>query len=164
MRTKEYTLLETVIIPYHQVYSTNPDLAGYALANSDDFNVERMVEKLLADVSGWLEFVDGHGYDYLPDHSDMKTATINRNTLVAEVGSIENKIGAIRIVIYNPFLDDCDYMFIPASDRDLLARACYGTGKAHKLRFMIQYNLEQDHFNQFEKYRLPTFAALAAAR
>jgi len=52
-RNKQYTMLETVVIPYHSVYSTNPELAAYALANCDDFDVERMVEKLLADVSGW---------------------------------------------------------------------------------------------------------------
>ena len=159
---KNLALLENVIVPHHHIFKNCDNLyKEMALKNPVLFNVEHGVEKAMADASnGLYEFVDAVGYDN-SDFSDTKTTSVNFNTRVAEVKGIENKIGALRIVIYNPRSHrKVDYMFIPAAAVQSLALACHGND-SHKSRLLIKYSANGDHYNKFEQFRISTFENLA---
>jgi hypothetical protein len=108
--------------------------------------------------------VDGAGYDFLPDFSDSKTVTVNHRSRVAEISSVETKIGAIRITAYNPFKDACDYFYIPADQLALVKEPCYARKSVLKERIKFTYSKLGDAYGQFERFRVASFRALAQAR
>ena len=158
---KNKALMQEVIVKHHPEFKNRPELSSYGLEYSEMFNIERLIEETLAAV-GKYHFVDGDGYDFT-DYSDSKTVTINKNTLKAEISSVENKIGALRITAFNPVSNSVDYFFVPADDLDDVRLPCYGKHH-HKKRVVFQYNEQKDHYNQFEKYRLPSFVRMATSK
>lgn len=158
---KNYVLIRDIITKYHPDFNTSNDVREFALKNHDVLNVERLIEYTLAHVGG-MDFVDAEGYDFLPCYSDSKTVSISRATRDAYIGSVENKIGALRITAYNPHRDRVDFFYVPKEQVPLVKRACYGKSM-FKQRILFCYS-EKDHYNSFEKYRVPTFVDLATAR
>lgn len=155
---KNTVLLRDVIIKHHPEFIQQQELSNFCMKYSEMFNIEKLIEHTLSAVGGY-EFVDAAGFDF-DDFSDSKTVTINRKTLKGEIGSVENKIGALRITAYNPVKDSVDYFFVPANKLDEVRIPCYGKNK-HKQRIVFQYNRIYDHYNQFEKYRVHSFTQLA---
>ena len=157
---KARALLRDDIIPHHPFFKDASDAQkAAALADPLSFNVEHMVEEVLA-ILGKYDFVDAEGYDFT-DYSDSKTAILDKRSQCF-VGGVESKIGAIRLTVYLPQQDRLDYFFIPKQSLDLLKRANYGVNE-HKQRLRLNYNPTQDHWNMYEPYRLFSLEALALA-
>jgi hypothetical protein len=161
--SKSLVLMRDVICQYHPEFVQNCALQKFALDMPKRFNIEHLIEETLAHV-GRLKFVDAEGYDFLPDYSDSKTVTVNSNTRVAEINSVENKIGAIRITAYNPFKDGVDFFFVPKSDLSYVKEPCYGLTQSFKERIKFTYSKKSDNYGWFEDYRVESFKRLAIAR
>jgi hypothetical protein len=160
---KQAVFMRDVVCEYHPDFKSNSSLKQFALAMPARFNIELLIEETLAHVGG-MQFVDESGYDFLPDYSDSKTVTVNRNSRVAEISSVETKIGAIRITAYNPFKGSCDYFFVPRASVALVKEPCYARKSVLKERIKFTYSSRGDHYGKFEQYRVASFPALALAR
>jgi hypothetical protein len=159
--SKELVLLKEIICKFHPKFR-NTDVQKVALACPKYFNVELLVEETLAHVGGY-KFVDKEGYDF-SDYSDSKTTTVNSNTGVVTVSSVETKIGALRICAYNPFKESVDFFFVPKSDLPRVRMPCYGKN-SHKERILFSYSkVVNDDYGWFEDYRVNSFAELATAK
>ena len=158
--SKSLVLMRDVICVYHPEFRKSPDLRSYGLKHHDIFNVERLIEESLAAV-GPYRFVDEEGYDFT-DFSDSKTTTINANTRTGTIGSVETKIGALRITAYNPFKDAADYFYVRKRDMKYVKSPCYGNND-HKERILFRWTEKGDNYNMFEDYRVRSFEELARA-
>ena len=159
--SKELVLMRDVICVYHPEFVKSADLRRYGLKHSSIFNIERLIEESLAAI-GPYQFVDEEGYDFT-DLSDSKTTTININTGTGTVGSVETKIGSLRITAYNPFKEAVDFFFVSTEDVPLVKLPCYGVN-SHKERIVFKYSRKfSDNYGGFEKYRVSDFESLALA-
>lgn len=157
---KDLVLLRDVINVYHPAFKSNRKLQEYALYSPSSFRVERLIEECLAAVGGY-NFVDEAGRDFDDAvNSDSKTLTVNPTRRVAELGAIENKIGSLRITIYNPHKDRADFMYLTYAEWNLYKNSCYGKNQEDKSRLQMSWSKE-DHYNMFEQFRLTTFEELA---
>lgn len=153
--------MRDVICVYHPEFRKSRDLQSYGLKHPDIFNVERLIEESLAAVGNYL-LVDREGYDF-SDYSDSKTTTVNLNSRVGTVGSVETKIGALRITAYNPFKNAADYFFVSRQDLKYVKSPCYGVND-HKERIKFTYSKKSDSYGMFEDYRVDNFKELARAK
>ena len=153
--------MRDVICIYHPEFRKSRDLQSYGLKHPDIFNVERLIEESLAAVGNYL-LVDREGYDF-SDYSDSKTTTVNLNSRVGTVGSVETKIGALRITAYNPFKNAADYFFVSRQDLKYVKSPCYGVND-HKERIKFTYSKKSDSYGMFEDYRVDNFKELARAK
>lgn len=159
---KNYVLMRDVICRYHPEFKKSKDLQRYGLTYPDIFNCERLVEEALAAIGGY-KFVDEAGRDFdCPYNSDSKTTTVASYDRQVQIGSIENKIGSLRVTIYNPFLQSLAFMYIPKKDWTALKTACYGKN-FHKERLRFTWNDVSNHYNGFHKFLVKDFKALATA-
>jgi len=159
--TKNEILMRDVVCIYHPEFIASRDLRKYGMKHSDIFNIERLVEESLAAV-GPYNYVDEKGYDFT-DFSDSKTTTINANTRIGTIGSVETKIGALRITAYNPFKDAADFFYVSKRNLTHVKSPCYGT-QDHKERILFKYSTKGDAYGMFEEYRVKTFEELALAK
>jgi hypothetical protein len=159
MITKELVLMRDVIIKHHPKFVNSADMQRVGMECPGYFNVEHLVEETLAAVGGY-QFVDAEGYDF-SDFSDSKTTTVNANTGQVMVGSVETKIGALRITAFNPFKGSLDYFYVPRSQLNRVRSPCYGNN-SHKERILFNYSRKQrDTYGWFEDYRVSSFEELA---
>ena len=158
--SKNLVLMRDVVCVYHPEFRVSKDLRGYGLKYPDIFNIERLIEESLAAV-GPYELVDREGYDFT-DLSDSKTTTINASTRVGTIGSVETKIGALRITAYNPFKESADFFYVSKRDVKYVKSPCYGNND-HKERIVFTYSKKGDTYNMFEDYRVKSFQELATA-
>lgn len=159
---KHLMLMRDVVCKYHPDFRNSQDLRQFGMTKPTLFNIERLVEESLAAVGGY-EFVDEEGRDFNDKwNSDSKTVTVIQypSKMVAEIGSVENKIGSLRVTIYNPFNEGTDFMYIPKRDLSYLKLPCYGKN-SHKERLKITWNSQADHYNKFEEFRVRSFEELA---
>jgi hypothetical protein len=156
--SKQRTFLRDVIIPTLPELFPTEESREYAMKNPHIYNVEHLVEICLAKVGGY-EFVDEEGYDFT-DYSDSKTTSINEKTLVLTIGSVENKIGSLRICAYNPIADRIDFFYMTQSQLRATEVACWGKS-SHKTRILARWNAGRDNYNSFEKFRVDSFETLA---
>ena len=152
--------MRDVICMYHPSFKSSPDLQKFGLEMPERFNIEHLIEETLAAI-GPYQFVDEEGYDFT-DLSDSKTTTINANTRVGTVSSVETKIGALRITAYNPFKDAADFFYVSKRDLQYVKSPCYGVN-SHKERILFTYSTKGDTYGMFEDYRVETFGELALA-
>ena len=152
--------MRDVICRYHPSFKSSPDLQKFGLEMPERFNIEHLIEETLAAI-GPYQFVDEEGYDFT-DLSDSKTTTINANTRVGTVSSVETKIGALRITAYNPFKDAADFFYVSKRDLQYVKSPCYGVN-SHKERILFTYSTKGDTYGMFEDYRVETFGELALA-
>jgi len=158
---KNEILMRDVICIYHPEFIASRDLRKYGMKHPNIFNVERLIEESLSAV-GPYSFVDREGYDFT-DFSDSKTTTINANSRTGTIGSVETKIGALRITAYNPFKDAADFFYVSKRDLKYVKSPCYGV-HSHKERILFQYSKKGDAYGMFEDYRVKTFEDLALAK
>jgi len=159
---KNSTILRDIVFPHLPAFK-NREIQKFALANPEAFNVERLVELTLAHV-GKMQFVDAKGYDFLPDYSDSKTVTVNAKSFNAQIGSVENKIGALRISAYNAYNDSMAYFFVPKIQVNRIKQPCYGVTE-HKERIRFTYStVYEDSYGYFDDYRVTSFKQLAEMR
>ena len=159
--SKNLVLMRDVICIYHPEFRKSRDLQSYGLKHPDIFNVERLIEESLSAVGNYL-LVDREGYDF-SDYSDSKTTTVNLNSRVGTVSSVETKIGALRITAYNPFKNAADYFFVSRQDLKYVKSPCYGVND-HKERIKFTYSKKSDSYGMFEDYRVDNFKELARAK
>jgi hypothetical protein len=152
--------MRDVICVYHPSFNSSPDLQKFGLEMPERFNIERLIEETLAAV-GPYRYVDEEGYDFT-DYSDSKTTTINANTRVGTISSVETKIGALRITAYNPFKDAADFFYVSKRDLKYVKSPCYGVND-HKERILFTYTAKGDTYNTFDDYRVKDFRELALA-
>ena len=158
--SKSLVLMRDVICVYHPSFNSSPDLQKFGLEMPERFKIERLIEETLAAL-GPYRYVDEEGYDFT-DYSDSKTTTINANTRVGTVGSVETKIGALRITAYNPFKESADYFYVSKRDLKYVKSPCYGVND-HKERIVFSYSKKGDNYGIFEDYRVKDFRELALA-
>ena len=158
--SKSLVLMRDIICVYHPSFSSSPDLQKFGLEMPERFNIERLIEETLAAL-GPYRYVDEAGYDFT-DYSDSKTTTINANTRVGTIGSVETKIGALRITAYNPFKDAADFFYVSKRDLKYVKSPCYGVND-HKERILFTYTAKGDTYNTFDDYRVENFRELALA-
>ena len=158
--SKSLVFMRDVICRYHPSFKSSSDLQKFGLEMPERFNIEHLIEETLAAI-GPYQFVDEEGYDFT-DLSDSKTTTINANTRVGTVSSVETKIGALRITAYNPFKDAADFFYVSKRDLQYVKSPCYGVN-SHKERILFTYSTKGDTYGMFEDYRVETFGELALA-
>jgi len=150
-------LMQEYILKLIELYPTSVD-------------VENLIEHSLAHKGGY-EFVDEAAKDFNDkDESDSKTVSVNPKTGRAEIIGLENKIGSIRITIYNPISPEAtSFLYIPRAHLPLLIRECFGTNEGKK-RLVITWSKKRPkrfkdqkigYFNMYEKFRVDTFEELA---
>lgn len=171
--SKEYVLLEQVIIPFHPIFSDKryEALAEYALEHPQIFKVTRLVEETLAHVGGY-DFVDGSHYDF-SDGTECKTASVSStvkrktasvcNSFSAEISGVMTasgnfKSGAIRAVVYVPQKQGLRYYFFPPSTWEDMVNVHPTTGMG---RLKATYNLQHDTINLWDPFRVSSFEELA---
>ena len=155
---KNTTFLKNIIFKYLPENFPTATSQKLALQFPQAYNVEHLTEIALAKVGGY-DFVYASGYDF-SDYSDSKTTSVNYNTKVIEIMSVENKIGSLRICCYNLFKNCVDYFFVPKENVKEVAERCYGKQK-HKQRIKARYNTKKDSYTKLEKYRVKDFTTLA---
>lgn len=169
---KNSVFMEQIVCKYHPEFVKSEDLRRYGIKHADIFNIERLIEESLAAVGGY-NFVDEAGRDFdCPDNSDSKTATvvINCNQTLRKVliiGSVENKIGSLRVTIFNPFSNKIDFMYIPKKWVQSLMENSGTSGRANKTKQRIRASWSEgwrDNYNRLERFRLKSFEELAKAK
>lgn len=167
MGTKQVTILREIGFKHHPAWmktsiTTQRQMLALADITPRSINAEAIVEDSLAH-RGKYNFVNAIAMDFDDiDESDSKTGTVNINTKKVEIGSIGNKIGALRIIVWNPILDTLDYFFLPyAVWKFSYAVKCYGKNTEGKLRLVMSWNKDKNHYNKFEIFRLASFEDLA---
>ena len=159
--SKETVFLKEIMFKYLPEYFPTKRVRELALQFPKAYNIEHLTEIALAKIGGY-DFVDASGYDFT-DYSDSKTATVASYDNCCAIGSVENKIGAIRLCVYNSYKEDVDFFFFTKSEIDQLKEACFGKAK-HKERVRSSYAVYADTYSKFEPYRLASFEELAHAK
>jgi hypothetical protein len=160
--------MRDIIIPYHPLFNKNSELAAYGMAHSDMFYVEKLVEHCLASIGGY-NFVDEPFRDFDDlQNSDSKTVTVTNNgnnQRVLIIGSVENKIGSLRVTIFNPYANRIDYMYIPKHDVYRLKEndGTKGTANKQKERIRGYYSESYNDYNKLNCYLVKDFTTLATA-
>ena len=173
MATKQETLLNGIIFP--RLPGLEDPIMQAAILKLIELyptavDVENLVEHALA-FNGNYKFVDEDRRDFNDiDDSDSKTVTVNINSRKAEIIGLENKIGSIRITVFNSLSSEkISYLYIPRLWVPMMKRECYGINEGKK-RFIITWSEKRPkkykdkkigYFNQFEKFRVDSFEALA---
>ena len=165
---KHSIFMEQIVCKYHPEFVKSQDLQSYGKKHPEIFNIERLVEESLAEIGGY-DFVDEDGRDFnCPYDSDSKTVTVvnnSRQRRVLIIQGVENKIGSLRVTIYNPFNESVDFMYIPKSYVQTLMENCGTTGRASGLKQRIRATWTdwQDNYNKLERFRVNSFEDLAKA-
>jgi len=155
--------MRDVICVQHPEFCKSQDLRDFGMKYPDIFNVEKLIEQCLAAV-GPYDFVDAVGYDFT-DFSDSKTTTVipDGTSRTAIISGVENKIGSLRVTIYNPFKECVDFMYIPRKQVQALREPCHGRSGGSKEKLRVRWNIHHDHYNSFDHFRVKTFEDLALA-
>ena len=159
--SREVVLMRDLICQYHPEFVNSTDMRQCGLRRPDLFNVERLVEESLEAVGGY-KFVDADHYDF-DDFSDSKTGSVNFKTRRVEINSVETKIGALRITVYNSHRNKLDYFFVPSHKLDYVRSPCYGNN-SHKERIQFTWSHHNDCYNWFDRFRVGSFVELAQCR
>ena len=113
---------------------------------------------------GGYKLVNEAGRDF-DDNSDSKTVTLIQHgkTWSGMIRGVQNKIGSLRVIIYNPFKNRVDFMYIPHQAIKWHKERTYG--KTHESNRLIRIYWSQinDSYNDFNPYRMLSFQKLAQA-
>ena len=165
--SKNSLLLTEVVFKYHPDYVGHKKRQQIALKNPHHYNVEIMVEEALAHVGSYTR-TNGALSDF-SDDSDSKTSSIRTTSCNAScnvypgqirgVSTIRgnDKIGALRCIIYNPHREQLMYYFLPKSIwTPMIARA-----KSQDGRICFTYNSQYNDITKFVGYECDNFEELA---
>ena len=147
-------------ILYEKVIKNN--MPGYENVDPEDLNMERLVEKAIAEV-GDLKWVGPKNlpYDYEDDKSDAKTSSIKiPNTIKGTITSTDSKEGALRCTVSNPFSpNQVDFFFIPIDNVKKLETPVGGKKNAakHAKKIDYSYNRDENKYSHIEEFRCESF-------
>jgi hypothetical protein len=167
--SKHTVFMEQIVCKYHPEFKKSKDLQMYGMKHAEIFNIERLIEESLASVGGY-DFVDEDGRDFnCAYNSDSKTVSVVNNgsqSKVIIIQSVENKIGSLRVTIYNPFNNGIDFMYIPKKgvQNQMENAGTQGNENKIKQRIRTSWNERYDDYNKLEQYRVASFIELATAR
>jgi len=159
--TRELVFMRDVICVYHPLFAASSDLRRTGMRFPHVYKIERLIEESLAAVGGY-DFVDAAHYDF-SDHSDSKTCSVSAQTRRLTIKGVEGKIGALRVIAFNPHCDRLDYFYINRSAVEQMKANCYGRDQ-FKQRIMATWNSQTDHYNRLEQFRMTNFEKVAMAR
>jgi hypothetical protein len=155
---KHTVFFEKIIFKYHPEYQSIA-IRKWARKNPTHFNIERLIEETIAHIGGY-DFIDVAGKDFNDvDQSDAKTATIRATDRKFTIASVENKIGSLRIVLYNEVTAGVKFLYIPKGYVTMLSERCGSESQKYKIRGT--WNQDNDHFNKLHVFRVSTFEELA---
>ncbi len=173
MTTKQQIMLREII--FNKLPGFNDILMQEAVLKLVEMyptciDVENLIEHALSHL-GKYTYVDEAKRDFDDvDDSDSKTVSVNPNSGKAEILGVENKIGAIRITVFNPISpESTSFLYIPKDYLPILSRECFGQNVGKK-RLIITWSKTRPkkysdnrigYFNMYEKFRLDTFKELA---
>lgn len=142
-----------------------------AIEYARSYDVEYLTEIAMAEVGGY-DYVDADGYDF-SDYSDSKTATVVHNGVtvygsprqVVIIPNVDTKIGALRIVVYNPYTENTDFFFIPAQELCYLMENDGNKSRESgpKMRIRTTWSIKNG-YNGWNQYQQSSFVALAKAK
>jgi len=135
VRTRLYVEL---ILENHPKFAEGTALRESLMDNPNFFNIEHLVEDMLAECSeGQYEFNDGIHEDFT-DGSEAKTGTlyVKGNTSTAEITSVRSKFGvlkkgAIRCVVLNPILEKLHFILVPQASVIKMMHTAQGKPKSN---------------------------------
>jgi hypothetical protein len=169
MYGKEKLIIQEIINKLHPKFTGNPELCNFALESPELFNVERLVEVTMAHVGGY-DYVDGAHYDF-SDGSECKTASVrptpskpNSSSYALEISNVISgagtaKSGSIRVVLYNPHIQQLRYYYLPPGEIDKIGVNIHPT--SNKGRVFATWNIITDTCNKLDRYSVPSFEDLA---
>ena len=164
MNTKNHVLYTEVVSKYFDAGTVDPEF----------LNIEKLIELSIAKEAG-LKWVGELNlpWDFECDKSDSKTTSIrkekngNYTSFVGEISGTETKIGALRVVLYNPFANNCDgdveYFFIPEMMVRFLEKACHGK-QSGKCKIKYTWSPAKDFYNSLEPFRCTSFEEMCAKK
>jgi hypothetical protein len=169
--SKNKLLATEIVAKYHPTYRRHSERKANLLKNPDHYKLTYLVEEAMASV-GSRKFVDGDHYD-LDDYSEIKTASIRSTTstkngtcfageITGVTGASGNeKVGPIRLVIYNPHTDSLMYYMLP---KDVWAKTITRHPTSGIGKVTYTYNSTTDSIKKFDGYRVKSFRQLALAK
>jgi len=163
--SKHYTLMHDVITKHHPNF-TSRSVKRLALDRPEIFNVEHLIEECLAELGGY-QLVGGEHQDFC-DGSDSKTSSISSTANdggLTHRGTIKNvrtsggnlKIGALRVVVYNPIEQNCSFYFLPRG----FWTTCVTQGYGGLGIISYSYNRKTQQILRFVPFRCEDFEELA---
>lgn len=164
LNKKAQRLMEEVILPYHPDFQT-PAVRALATSHPELFNIELLVEHAMAAVGGY-QYIDAVGQDFDdPDQSDCKTSTVTpfykKSGRISgykyHINNVGNKIGSLRIVMYNAVTDHVDYFYIPPG-APVKGRYAKKTGT---VAYSGNYSMKYQTYTTLSAYQVPTFQEVA---
>jgi hypothetical protein len=163
MNTKNTVLYKELISKYFDCGTVDPEF----------LNAEKLVELCIAKEAN-LDWVGELNlpWDFECDKSDSKTTSIRKEdksngytSFIGEISGTETKIGALRVVLYNPFANGCkgkvEYFYIPVDMVRVLEKDCYGK-QSGKRKIKYTWNPAKDFYNSLEPFRCSTFEEMCA--
>lgn len=167
--SKNSVLLTDVIFKYHPDYANHKKRQQIALKNPQHYNVEVMVEEALAHIGPYTR-TDKALSDF-SDYSDSKTSSIrvksttnSSNIFCGEIRNVStisgnDKIGALRCIIYNPHREQLLYYFLPK----LIWTPMISRTKLKTAGIFFTYNIQYNDITKFVGYECDSFEELALA-
>ena len=170
---KNAVLLRDIIFKYDPFFAS-AETQKIFLRDPDNIRVERMIEQTMALVGGYKSVGDcpiEGVHKYFSDGSECKTASItsnasgtSKNSFRFAITSVRSssgikKTGDLRVVIYNPHLDKCHFMFIPNSllQNGLTIRK---TTNNHG-ELVGRWNCKKNSFSKYDYFIVDSFEELA---
>lgn len=126
----------------------------FIILSPEDFRTDQLVEETISHVGG-IEHTPEVGRDH-GDDSDTKTVSMNLKTPKrgrVEITGVEKKIGALRIVIFNPIVQRLHYMFLPFESWNANMQNAAGSNRLKK-RIVFYYDIERDRYEWNQKSSL----------
>ena len=165
--SKNSLLLTEVVFKYHPDYVGHKKRQKIALKNPHHYNVEIMVEEALAHIGPYTRTDDA--LSDFSDNSDSKTSSIRTKSIISRpnifCGEIRNvstmsgndKIGALRCIIYNPHREQLLYYFLPK----LIWTPMISRPKLKTAGIAFTYNIQYNDITRFVGYECDNFEELA---
>ena len=167
--SKNSLLLSEVITKYHPAFLETISLQEAAIKYPDIFNVEMLIEECYPTIGPYTRTDDA--LSDFSDLSDSKTSRIRTNaanttgnTYAGEIRNVStlsgnDKVGALRCIIYNPHRENLLYYFLPKAVWTPMI--CRANLKTAGIPFLYHY-----HYNDIPKfvgYECDNFEELALA-
>jgi hypothetical protein len=128
------------------------------------WDMESGVERALAKMSGRYGHTPEYHRDF-DDNSDSKVISVRPSGGTAEINSVEKKIGALRVTIWNPHAERLDFMYMPFAQWPALARNATGGNKGNgRKKIVLHYSKKNDSYGKFDAFLVPGFKELAQSK
>ena len=167
LMSKNSLLLTEVVFKYHPDYVGHKKRQKIALKNPQHYNVEVMIEEALAHIGPYSQ--TNAALSDFSDNSDSKTSSITTkpypktpNIFRGEIRNVStiygnDKVGALRCIIYNPHKEKLMYYFLPKSVwTPMISRP-----KLKTAGVLFTYNIQYDDIVKFVGYECDNFEELA---